>query len=74
MPPPYIPCVPSPVALLSTLSTAPSLVQVGRDQRPVMRADYECFRTGAGPEGITQAAAPAMLLGGHDAFYSQVGE
>ena len=34
-----------------------------------MRAAYECFRTGSAPDSILAAAAPAMQIGGHDAFY-----
>lgn len=36
-------------------------VQVGRDPRPVMRAAYECFRTGAQPDAILQASGPSGL-------------
>ncbi|EFN56395.1 hypothetical protein CHLNCDRAFT_22249 [Chlorella variabilis] len=52
---------------------------VGRDSRPVMRAAYECFRTGAQPDSILQAsprrpsAWPQAARGdqqGHDAFYA----
>ncbi|KAL4448342.1 hypothetical protein ABPG75_005561 [Micractinium tetrahymenae] len=43
-------------------------LQVGRDPRPVMRAAYECFRTGADPGAIQQAAGSDKQ--GHDAFYA----
>lgn len=33
----------------------PMCKQVGRDPRPVMRAAYECFKTGAQPDAILQA-------------------
>lgn len=44
--------------------------QVGRDPRPVMRAAYECFRSGAAPDAI--AAAAGGDTQGHAAFYSQL--
>jgi len=47
-------------------------LQVGRDSRPVMRAAYECFRSGTSPDAILAAAAAGMQTGGHDAFYSQL--
>ena len=48
-------------------------LQVGRDPRPVMRAAYECFRTGSDPGAILLAAAPeGTPQGKHDAFYSQL--
>lgn len=43
-------------------------LEVGRDSRPVMRAAYECFRTGAQPDSILQAARGDQQ--GHDAFYA----
>ncbi|KAI7837956.1 hypothetical protein COHA_008261 [Chlorella ohadii] len=43
-------------------------LEVGRDPRPVMRAAYECFRTGAQPDAILQAARGDQQ--GHDAFYA----
>lgn len=46
------------------------LVQVGRDSRPVMRAAYECFRSGAQPDAILQAAGGDQQ--GHAAFYAQL--
>ena len=47
-------------------------VQVGRDPRPVMRAAYECFRTGSSPDNILAAAVADLDKGGHDAFYAQL--
>ncbi|KAG2500873.1 hypothetical protein HYH03_001634 [Edaphochlamys debaryana] len=44
-------------------------LQVGRDPRPVMRAAYECFRTGAQPEAIL---AQVSDKGGHDSFYGNL--
>ncbi|PNH04290.1 hypothetical protein TSOC_009576 [Tetrabaena socialis] len=41
-------------------------LEVGRDSRPVMRAAYECFRTGATPDTIMAQVADN---GGHDTFY-----
>lgn len=43
-------------------------LQVGRDPRPVMRAAYECFKTGSDPQAILQAAGSDKQ--GHDAFYA----
>lgn len=56
-------------APLLGLTAQPSMgLQVGRDSRPVMRAAYECFRTGAQPDSILQAspfaAAPGCCLPG----------
>ncbi|GLC54900.1 hypothetical protein PLESTB_000917900 [Pleodorina starrii] len=41
-------------------------LEVGRDPRPVMRAAYECFRTGEQPDKIM---AQVSDNGGHDTFY-----
>eukprot|EP00198_Chlamydomonas_reinhardtii_P001510 XP_001690846.1 predicted protein [Chlamydomonas reinhardtii] len=41
-------------------------LEVGRDSRPVMRAAYECFKTGQPPEKIM---AQVTDNGGHDTFY-----
>ncbi|GIL47692.1 hypothetical protein Vafri_4456 [Volvox africanus] len=41
-------------------------LEVGRDPRPVMRAAYECFRTGELPDKIM---AQVSDNGGHDTFY-----
>ncbi|GIL70077.1 hypothetical protein Vretimale_3352 [Volvox reticuliferus] len=41
-------------------------LEVGRDPRPVMRAAYECFRTGELPAKIM---AQVSDNGGHDTFY-----
>lgn len=35
-------------------------LQVGRDPRPVMRAAYECFKTGSDPQAILQARRVPM--------------
>lgn len=48
----------------------PPLPQVGRDPRPVMRAAYDCFRSGASPDAI-QAAAGSDTQG-HASFYSSL--
>lgn len=45
-------------------------LQVGRDPRPVMRAAFECFRSGAAPDAILAAAGPDSQ--GHDAFYARL--
>jgi len=44
-------------------------LQVGRDSRPVMRAAYECFRTGASPDQISSAISDN---GGHSNFYGML--
>jgi len=48
------------------------LLKVGRDPRPVMRAAFDCFSSGAPPQAILDAAAADLPAGGHDAFYAQL--
>ena len=46
----------------------PRRKQVGRDQRPILRAAYECFRGGDPPQRILDAAGRDET--GHDRFYA----
>lgn len=45
-----------------------SAQQVGQDPRPILRAAYECFRTGGPPQRILDAAGSDET--GHDRFYA----
>ena len=50
--------------------SSPLPKQVGTDPRPVMRAAYECFRSGSDPAAIVAAAGTDRS--GHGAFYAQL--
>lgn len=52
-------------SLLTSVMSPHARVQVGRDSRPVMRAAYECFKTGQPPEKVRGWRAGLVGLNRH---------